>query len=46
MTWFSSASFSALPSQSKIPPELLAACFEVGDVVGDGVDAFCFHDGV
>jgi len=25
---------------------LIAACFEVGDVVGDGVDAFCFHDGL
>jgi hypothetical protein len=22
---------------------LIAASFEVGDVVGDGVDAFCFH---
>jgi hypothetical protein len=40
---FSSASFSDFVSKSKIPPQLIAATLEVGDVVGDGVDAFCFH---
>jgi hypothetical protein len=44
MTRFSSASFSDFASKSKIPPELVAACFEVGDAVGDGVEAFCFHE--
>jgi hypothetical protein len=39
-----SASFSDFVSKSKIPPELIAAGFEVGDVVGDGVEVFCFHD--
>jgi hypothetical protein len=43
MSRFSSASFSDFASKSKIPPELVAAGFEVGDAVGDGVDAFCFH---
>jgi hypothetical protein len=43
MTRFSSASFSDFASKSKIPPELIAAGFEVGDVVGDGVEAFGFH---
>jgi hypothetical protein len=38
-----SASFSDFAAKSKIPPELVAACFEVGDVVGDGVEAFGFH---
>jgi hypothetical protein len=38
-----SASFSDFAAKSKIPPELIAARCEVGDVVGDGVDAFCFH---
>jgi hypothetical protein len=38
-----SASFSDFAAKSKIPPELIAASFEVGDVVGDGVEAFCFH---
>jgi hypothetical protein len=45
MTRFSSASFSDFASKSKIPPELIAATFEIGDVVGDGIDAFCVHDG-
>jgi hypothetical protein len=44
MTRFSSTSFSDFVSKSKIPPELVAAGFEVGDAVGDGVEAFCFHD--
>jgi len=43
MSWFSSASFSDFASKSKIPPQLIAACFQIGDVVGDGVDAFGFH---
>jgi hypothetical protein len=43
MTRFSSASFSDFASKSKIPPELIAATFEIGDVVGDGIDAFCVH---
>jgi hypothetical protein len=38
-----SASFSDFAAKSKIPPELIAACFQVGDVVDDGVDAFGFH---
>jgi len=44
MTRFSSTSFSDFASKSKIPPELVAAGFEVGDAVGDGVEAFCFHE--
>jgi hypothetical protein len=40
-----SASFSDFASKSKIPPELIAAGFEIGDVVGDGVEAFGFHVG-
>jgi hypothetical protein len=43
MTRFSSMSFSDFASKSKIPPELIAAGFQVGDVVGDGVEAFGFH---
>jgi hypothetical protein len=40
-----SASFSDFAAKSKIPPELVAAGFEVGDVVGDGIDAFGVHGG-
>jgi len=45
MRRFSSASFSDFVSKSKIPPELVAAGFEIGDAVVDGVEAFCFHVG-
>jgi hypothetical protein len=38
-----SSSFSALASKSKIPPEFGFAATEVGEVVGDAVEAFCFH---
>jgi hypothetical protein len=38
-----SESFSDFAAKSKIPPELITACFEVGDVMGDGVEAFGFH---
>jgi len=40
-----SASFSDFVSKSKIPPELIAARFQVGDVIDDGVKAFGFHGG-
>jgi hypothetical protein len=39
----SSSSFDALASKSKIPPQVGFARFEVGEAVGDGVEAFGFH---
>ena len=34
---------SFLFSMSKIPPKFELAGLEVGELVGDGVEAFCFH---
>jgi hypothetical protein len=42
---FSSSSFAALASKSKIPPQFGAAPGEIGELIGDGVEAFGFHDG-
>jgi hypothetical protein len=38
-----SSSFDARPSKSKIPPQVGLALLEVGETVGDGVEAFGFH---
>jgi hypothetical protein len=40
-----SASFDCLASKSKIPPQLDRPRLQVGEMVGDGVKAFWFHDG-
>jgi hypothetical protein len=40
----SSSSFSALASKSKIPPQFGLAAVEIGEAIGDAVEAFCFHD--
>lgn len=32
-----------MTSKSKIPPEFGAALGEIGDLIADGVNAFCFH---
>jgi hypothetical protein len=40
-----SSSFSALASKSKIPPKFGLALIQVGERVGDVVDAFGFHGG-
>jgi len=45
INWLISASFSDFAAKSTIPPELVAAGFEVGDVMGDGVASFGFHGG-
>jgi hypothetical protein len=39
----SSSSFSALASKSKIPPQFGLTAGEIGEVVGETVDAFGFH---
>jgi hypothetical protein len=39
----SSSSFSALASKSKIPPQFGLAAGEIGEAIGDAVEAFCFH---
>jgi hypothetical protein len=41
----SSSSFDALASKSKIPPQIGLALLQVGETVGDGVEAFGFHGG-
>jgi hypothetical protein len=33
-----------LASKSKIPPQIGSATLQIGEVVGDGVELFGFHD--
>jgi hypothetical protein len=40
-----SSSFSALASKSKIPPQFGLALGDVGEQIGEAVDAFGFHGG-